>query len=115
MQSRIHNLIVSSIKRNAQTRMAEAETKTESSIENLSNEVIHQLTTLFRGQGIKVGDFEQGENGPKNFESNLGDFIEFNDEDEANIDDFENFGSEVATLLANRLNAGQAIIAKDGY
>lgn len=114
MQSKVHNLIVSSIKRNKDTKMAVAETKVESDVKALSESLLRQLTTLFKGQGIKVGDFESIDGKPKKFEKRLRKYVTF-DDDVAEIEEFEEFAGKVATLLANSLNEGKAIIAKDGY
>lgn len=116
MHSQVHNLIISSIKRNEKTGIASANTKTETDVDSLSETVIHKLTTLFKGSGIRVGDFQEHEEKPRSFEKRLINFTTLDENsNEVEIDKFEEFGDSVSKLLAKKLNTGQAKIAKDGY
>ncbi|MBB1409172.1 nucleoid-associated protein [Pseudoalteromonas sp. SG44-17] len=115
MISELHNVIISSIKRNDRNGNAEAITKNETDIATLSDNVEEKLTSIFKGSGILVGDFSvDDENGkPLSFEKNLNKFIHL--DGDFSIKTPNLFAEKVSKLLAAKLNSKQGKIANDGF
>jgi nucleoid-associated protein len=112
MNGIIQNLIISSIKRNERSNMAVAETREqENDIADLSETVTNKLTTLFKGGGMKVGDFVTE---PE--QSAFANLMERHlSQEQMEFNDYRAFSSSIAELLARKLNTAQAINAKDGF
>jgi len=110
MQCQLKNLIISSIKRDPRNNLAIAETKEETDINTVSEVVSNKLTTLFKGTGIRVGDFINSTQSV--FETRLTDFYSTSN---VHSNDFKRFGTDIAVSLARKLNTGQAQSAKDGF
>ncbi len=112
MNGIIQNLIISSIKRDERNNMAVADTREqENNIEDLSEAVTNKLTTLFKGGGMKVGDFVT-EPEQSAFATLM---VSHLNQASMEFNDYRLFSSNIANLLARKLNTAQAINAKDGF
>lgn len=110
MTKKIHNLVVSSIKR-SDNNTAGAKTRAkEINTEELTETTVDSLTTLFVGGGMKTGIFSEH----SLYERYLRDSTQVVD-DGLSVEGFRDFSHKLAELLAKTLNEGQAQQAKDGF
>ncbi|WP_413732399.1 MULTISPECIES: nucleoid-associated protein [unclassified Shewanella] len=111
MDGTIHNLIISSIKRDDKNTAISKTRDKENDVTKLSENVTTKLTTLFKGGGMKVGEFvtEPEESAFSNLMK--GSFIR----QDNSFKEYRLLSSRFAELLARKLNKAQAINAKDGF
>jgi nucleoid-associated protein len=83
---------------------------TENDLDDLTDEVMTTLLTLFNKTGLKTGSFDQDGGKPK-FEQTL--LKEFNGN--GKFDQFRNMTIEMSYLLLDELNQGAGKAAKPGY
>lgn len=111
MDGTIHNLIISSIKRDDKNTATSKTRDEENDVTKLSENVTIKLTTLFKGGGMKVGEFvkEPEESAFSNLMK--GSFKP----DDMLFRDYRLLSSKFAELLAKKLNKAQAVNARDGF
>lgn len=111
MEGTIHNLVISSIKRDPNGTAVATTKNEENNVNGLSKEVSEKLTTLFKGGGLKVGEFNDDIEASA-FEASMKKAF---DSSTMKFADFRKLSAHFADLLARKLNKAQAINAKDGY
>ncbi|MDB2386171.1 nucleoid-associated protein [Shewanella sp.] len=111
MDGTIHNLIISSIKRDNKNTAISKTRDEENDVTKLSENVTTKLTTLFKGGGMKVGEFvkEPEESAFSNLMK--GSFKH----DDMLFEGYRLLSSRFAELLARKLNKAQAVNARDGF
>ncbi|MGE6314528.1 nucleoid-associated protein [Shewanella baltica] len=111
MEGTIHNLIISSIKRDDKNIAISKTREEENDVTKLSENVTTKLTTLFKGGGMKVGEFikEPEESAFSNLMA--GSFKH----ESMRFKDYRKLSTLFAELLARKLNKAQAVNARDGF
>ncbi|OEE60433.1 hypothetical protein A1OK_10810 [Enterovibrio norvegicus FF-454] len=111
MQSQIHNLVITSIRRD-DNNVAQATTRLEeNNVSNLSEAITTKLTNIFSTTGLRLGRFDT-DTGYQHFASTLSRHLNNAD---LRINNFLSFATNVGSSLASKLNEGRAQNAKAGF
>lgn len=112
MESQLHNLVISSIRRGEVDNQAVSTTREhENNVAELADSTKKKLTNLFNTTGMRVGRFDTEPERPF-FARQVDEYL---DTENIEFSDFRTFGTSLGSALANELNRGQAQSAKDGF
>ena len=111
MNSQLHNLVISSIKRDESNHASATTRDQENNISELSETIVAKLTTLFNTSGLRLGRFNTEPERPL-FARTMDQYF---NQASSRFDNFRGFAANLGSSLASELNEGQAQNAKDGF